>query len=109
MRWYVGTDVDSCVNTPIERLRGGGYTILLDGEKVPSVFAFSTDDGWVAHYCVDGHFGTPGEKHVIPGTSVVCIRVSHGEVRLIDPEGNDITDTLPAHDGGRYPAHPRVA
>lgn len=109
MRWYVGTDEDSCVNTPIERIAGGGYTITLDGEPTSNVFAFDTDRGWVAHYCTEPHLTGEEGKHVIPGTSAVCILVSHGEVRLIDPNGVDLTDRLPEHDGGRYPAHPRVA
>lgn len=109
MRWYVETDVDCCTNTPIEHIVGRGYTITLDGAPVPSVFAFDTDRGWVAHYCMDPHLTGEASKHVIPGTSIPCRLVSHGMVRLIDPDGTDITDQLPEHDGGKWPAHPTVA
>lgn len=109
MRWCVKTDVMSCANTPIERIVGAGFTITLDGEPVASVYAFDTDRDWVAHYCTDMHLTGEAGKHLIPGTKLPHMLVSHGEVRLIDPDGVDITGSLPIHDGGRYPAHPRVA
>ena len=109
MRWYVGTDVDSCVNTPVERICGRGFTITLDGEVMDNVFAFDTDRGWVARYCTNPHLTGKAAKHPIPGTDIACHRVLHGEVRLIDPSGYDLTASLPVHGGGIYPAHPSVA
>lgn len=57
------------------------YQVFVNGKLVPAVFAYDMDSGIVNAYCLAGHSGYGGEKHLnplypdLPCTITVCGRV----------------------------------
>lgn len=72
MRWEYGIDPP-----------GPARRILLDGEAIPKVRGFDTDEGWVRALCLEDHTGEGGRIHFDrenPGA--VCEWVRHGVVTV---------------------------
>lgn len=69
-----------------------GYTLTIDGEVTRHVYAFDTEAGIICRYCTDTDHNALCKKHIDPATSEPCTTVERGRVRLLNPDGVDVTD-----------------
>lgn len=71
------------------QMAGRGYTILLDGEGVPRVTEFDTDEGWLVKHCQ----GEKGEEHPdsthlsLEGHREPCTVRLEGHIEVVAPNG----------------------